>query len=930
MKNSIEERVRNLISQLTLEEKIKLLPTRQEGIPRLGISEFYIGGEAAHGIAWLGRATVFPQPIGLSSSFDRNLMRRIGEVVATEARAYYYMRGKIGGLMLWAPTVDMERDPRWGRTEEGYGEDPFLAGEMASAYIQGLQGDDPIYLKTAMTPKHFFANNNEKDRDKFSANIDPRNMYEYYLDVFRRVIEKGKAPCIMTAYNAVNGVPCIINPIVKEIVKEKFGLSGCVVTDAGDFSQTVTSHHIFKNHYETIVYALRAGIDAFTDDPQLVISSAWKALELGLITEEDINKAISNTLKVRFRLGEFDEEVNKKFYISPTKICDEKHSKLAYEAALKSIVLLKNNNKFLPLRKEKIKRIAVLGPLANKNYNDWYSGTYPYKVSILQGIVNKLYEKEIFYHDSYDLVAIKSVKNNKYLRVLESNISPVWAISDNITEKEIFKYIDWGWGNKSLQSVANNKFLTCDESTLRILSSSEEVFGWFVKELFNIDSLGDGTFVIRTWNGKYLYLDEKEGNVIKFKDNLEDLPEEKFIIEKLENGIEKSSSIAQNSDLVILCVGNNPLVNGREEIDRVDIVLPDHQEKLIKEIYKVNPNVVLLVISSYPYAITWAKEHIPAIIWSSHGGQEMGNAIADVLVGEYSPSGRLNMTWYKSINDLTSITDYDIIRGKRTYMYFDKEPLFPFGHGLTYTEFSYKNLKLDSHNYKINEEIKISFEIENIGEMDSDEVPQVYVKALNSKLKRPKLQLKAFERIFIPKGEKVEVKMSIPVSELFIWDVRGEKYLVEKGEYEILVGSSSEDIKLKGRVYVNGEELCRRNPLDKNKAFNFDDCWDVSFNTKENFRETYVIFNNENSYILFQDLEFIEPSSKITIELCSSQKSKIVLYFSKIDKEFSFEVIDTSNSWKEFSFLLGESLIGMQDMYIKGGKELKINWFKFE
>ncbi len=248
----IDERVKNLLSLLTLEEKIKLLPTRQAEIPRLEIGEFHIGGESAHGVAWMGKATVFPQPIGLVSSFDRDLMRKIGEVVSLEARAYYYMRGKIGGLMLWAPTVDMERDPRWGRMEEGYGEDPFLAGEMASAYIQGMQGDDEIYLKTAMTLKHFFANNNEKDRDKFSANIDLRNMYEYYLDVFRRVIEKGKATGIMTAYNAVNGVPCIISPIVKKVVKEKFGLSGYVVTDAGDFSQTVTSHKTFENHYETM------------------------------------------------------------------------------------------------------------------------------------------------------------------------------------------------------------------------------------------------------------------------------------------------------------------------------------------------------------------------------------------------------------------------------------------------------------------------------------------------------------------------------------------------------------------------------------------------------------------------------------------------------------------------------------------------------
>jgi beta-glucosidase len=926
----IDERVKNLLSLLTLEEKIKLLPTRQAEIPRLEIGEFHIGGESAHGVAWMGKATVFPQPIGLVSSFDRDLMRKIGEVVSLEARAYYYMRGKIGGLMLWAPTVDMDRDPRWGRMEEGYGEDPFLAGEMASAYIQGMQGDDEIYLKTAMTPKHFFANNNEKDRDKFSANIDLRNMYEYYLDVFRRVIEKGKATGIMTAYNAVNGVPCIINPIVKKVVKEKFGLSGYVVTDAGDFSQTVTSHKTFENHYETMAYALKVGIDAFTDDPNLVIESAWKALEMGLITEEDIDRAVFNTLRVRFRLGEFDEEISKKFYVSPNKICDKEHSQLAYKSALESIVLLKNQNKFLPISKEKVNKIAVIGPLANKNYNDWYSGTYPYKVSVLQGIVNRFYDKDIKYYDSYDIIAIKSAKNNKYLKVIESESSPVWAISEEIGPREKFKFIDWGWGNKSLQSLANNKYLACNDSNSSIFSASEEVFGWFVKELFQIDSLGDGTFYIKTWHGKYLYVDEENGNLVKFKDSFEDLPEEKFIIERLENGIEKSCNIAKESDLVILCVGNNPLVNGREGEDRVDIVLPEHQEKLVREIYKVNPNMVLLIISSYPYAINWAKENVPAILWSSHGGQEMGNAIADVLIGNYSPAGRLSVTWYKSINDIPPITDYDVIRGKRTYMYFDRDPLFPFGHGLSYTNFEYKNLVLNSKNYGIKDEIRLSFEIENVGDMDSDEVPQIYVKAIDSKIKRPKLQLKGFQRVFIPKGEKVKVEFTIPISELFVWDVRKEKYLVEKGTYEILVGASSEDIRLRERIYVEGEEFEDRDPFDKIKAFNFDDGYNLIFDTKRNWEETYIIFHQEDSWILFQDLNFYRPFQRIRMEISTPRNSKIFLYFCKIDKEFSFDVIDTFNEWKEIVFVLNDNILGKQDMYIKGGKEVKINWFKFE
>lgn len=287
------------------------------------------------------------------------------------------------------------------------------------------------------------------------------------------------------------------------------------------------------------------------------------------------------------------------------------------------------------------------------------------------------------------------------------------------------------------------------------------------------------------------------------------------------------------------------------------------------------------------------------------------------------------MTWYKSIHDIPPITDYDIMRGKRTYMYFDKEPLFPFGHGLTYTEFTYKNLVLNSKNFKLNEEIKVSFEIENTGDMDSDEVPQVYVRALNSKVKRPNMQLKGFTRVFIPKGEKRKIEITIPVSDLFIWDVREEKYLVEKGEYEILIGSSSKDIKLRDKIYVEGEEIKNRNPFQKIKAFNFDDCYNVSFNTKGNFKETYVIFNDNNSYLLFRDLGFYSKPKRLVMEI-SSNHSKIILNFSKIDKEFSFEVLDTNNEWKEIVYLLDGNIEDIQDLYIRGEKGLKINWFRFE
>ncbi|MCX7845413.1 MAG: glycoside hydrolase family 3 C-terminal domain-containing protein, partial [Dictyoglomaceae bacterium] len=409
----------------------------------------------------------------------------------------------------------------------------------------------------------------------------------------------------------------------------------------------------------------------------------------------------------------------------------------------------------------------------------------------------------------------------------------------------------------------------------------------------------------------------------------ENLPEEKFIIEKIEDGIERALKLAGECDLVIVCVGNNPLVNGREEVDRYDILLPDHQEKLIREVYRANPNTLLILVSSYPYAINWAKENIPAILWTSHGGQEMGNGIGDIILGKYSPAGRLNITWYKSINDIPPITDYDIIRGKRTYMYFDKEPLFPFGHGLTYTEFKYSDLKINADSFNPSEVIDLEFEIENIGERDSDDVPQVYVRCLNSKVKRPKLQLKGFKRVFIPKGEKVKVNITIPVSELFIWDVRKGKYLIERGDYEILVGASSQDIRLRKKIFINGEEIENRNPYEKNIAFNFDDCNGVFFDTKRDFESTYVIFSGDDSWLLFKDLEFTKRARSIRIELSSPSSFKIVLYFSKIDKEFSFEMLDTSEEWREIVFDL-EEVEGIQDLYIKGEKGLKISWFKFE
>ena len=671
----LKTRVQDLVSRLTLSEKISLLPTRQAAVERLGIKEYSVGGEAAHGLVSRPNiTTVFPQPIGLACSWNPNLLEEIGSAIGDEARAYYKKNDEKGGLTLWAPTIDMERDPRWGRTEEAYGEDPHLTGKLSSALIRGMQGYDSFYLKMVASPKHFYGNNNEEGRIWCSSSIDPRNKQEYYLKAFKPAFVEGGACSMMTAYNSINGTPGILNPEVQNVVKDQWGLKGFVVCDGGDMSQTVDYHKYYKTHAETMATAIKSGVDCFTDYAQLVIKSTKEAFDKGMITEAEIDKAIFNIFKIRFRLGQFDsEKLNPYSSIPQSVICCEKHNELAKKAAKQAIVLLKNENNTLPLNKENIKKVAVIGPLSDIVYKDWYCGVHPYTVTPLQGITNKLPNKKITYVKGNDKITLCSKTNNKFLSVDTSNDSCVIADKEIEGKSEIFELEDWGWGSYALKSEANNKFLsTSDDGS--ITASSDQVFGWFVKELYNLILEDSNTYSLKTWNGKDINLlkDKLSANEETNKST-----KEKFTKNIIVNGISEAVAAAKDAGVAIVVVGNNPVINGKEEIDRKDITLPPSQEELIKEVYKANPNTILVIVGSYPYAINWENDNIPAIIYTAPGGQELGNAIADVLFGDYSPAGRLNMTWYKSIDQLPDIMDYDIIKGKRTYMYFDGTPYIP-------------------------------------------------------------------------------------------------------------------------------------------------------------------------------------------------------------------------------------------------------------
>ncbi|MDF2836524.1 MAG: glycoside hydrolase family 3 protein, partial [Paenibacillus sp.] len=405
-------RAADLVSRFTLDEKIESMVQYQPAIERLGISAYKHGTEAAHGMAWLGEVTSFPQPIGLGCTWNPELMKEIGSAIGDEARVFYQRNPEVNGLTLWAPTVDMERDPRWGRTEEAYGEDPVLTGELTAALVQGLQGDHPRIYKTVATLKHFIGNNNEINRGSCSASIDPRNMKEYYQAAFKPAFVKGGAKSMMTSYNSVNGTPTILHEDVRKVVKEEWGMDGFIVSDAGDLLGIVNDHRYYSTYKEAVAHAIKAGIDSITDDKEKSCAAIREALDEGLLAEGDLDEALQNTFGVRIRLGEFDQDGDNPYANVPeSKLNAPEHAALSRRAATESIVLLKNDavqegGKLLPLSRRSNERIAVIGPLGDVVYRDWYSGTLSYRVTPLDGIREAAGADRVAYSSGNDVVAL--------------------------------------------------------------------------------------------------------------------------------------------------------------------------------------------------------------------------------------------------------------------------------------------------------------------------------------------------------------------------------------------------------------------------------------------------------------------------------------------------------------------------------------------
>ena len=760
------------LAELSIDEKIAMLHQHQPAVPRLGLAAFTTGCEALHGVGWIGRATVFPQAVGLGATWDRKLMRRVGTAVSTEVRAFRQdtanaMRKNdvaekfpMVSLNVWAPVVNLLRDPRWGRNEEGYSEDPYATGEMAIAYCRGLRGDDPSVWRTAPLLKHFLAYNAETDRDIASASVPERVLHEYELPAFRRPIEDGAVAGVMPGYNLVNGIPNHVHPLIRSALRE-WDANLAVCSDAQAPSNLVEREKYFASHVESHAAALLAGIDSFTDnseDSAPTIERFTAAFAQGLVTEADIDAAVGRVLAMRARTGEFSPETDPYAGIRADMIACTEHSALALEAARASMVLLRNESGAPPLASSG--SVAVIGHLGSRVLTDWYSGTLPYSISIAEGL------NATVAVDGSDSVMLRSTDGAEF--------GP-------------FKHVDWGTSVQcpaavhTFQALDSGLYLTVgDDGGVRADAATPD--GWVVRELFELEDVAGGGVAVRSnATGRYV----RVGGTGEMVADLDE-PSAVFTLEVVSSGLAEAVQAAASADRVVLVVGNDPHINGRETIDRDGLALPPHQQDLMAAVHAANPATTLVIVSSYPYAIDTA---IPTIVWTSHAGQELGTAVADVLTGAHNPSARLPQTWYASAEGLPDAYDYDVIGSEWTYQYSRREHLWEFGHGLSYTTFEYSDLEVA----RSETALTVTVSVANVGTRDGAEVVQLYTRSLDGE-RRPLRKLAGFAKVPVTAGDAQTVVFELPVAELAFWDEAAQTFAVDKGRYELLVGASSQDI----------------------------------------------------------------------------------------------------------------------------------------
>jgi Beta-glucosidase-related glycosidases len=697
----LKERANDLIRRMSLAEKVAQLQNGAPAIPRLGLPAYNYWNEALHGVANNGVATVFPEPVGGAASWNPKLFREQGNIIGIEGRAKHndYANTNNGdskwwtGLTFWTPNINIFRDPRWGRGQETYGEDPFLTSEIGIEFVKGIQGDHPDYMLAMACAKHYAVHSGpERDRHRFNAQVSERELYETYLPQFERVVREGKVAGVMSAYNALNGVPCTASSfLLDDLLRRQWGFDGYVVSDC-DAVRDIwgqRQHRYVDSPEKAAALAIKAGCNLCCGGDY---NALVRAVQQGLVTEQEIDVALYHTLWTRFRLGMFDppERVPYNRYTIKDNDTPE-HGQVALELARQSLVLLKNDG-ILPLDRSRFKRIAVIGPNGNSKtmLEGNYHGSASRPVTILSGIC--------------DLAG--------------PNIEVKFALGSPITTNR----------------------------------------------------------ATAAWSGQ---------------DNTTTRPLAELAAEAI--------ALATNSDLIIYVGGITPAQEG-EGFDRDSIELPEVQQKLIRSLHATGKPMVMVNCSGSAMALTWESENLRAILQAWYPGQAGGRAVGEVLFGEVNPSGHLPITFYRATSDLPPFTDYSM--KNRTYRFFEGKPLYAFGHGLSYTKFDYKGGKLNTKKIAPDGKVWVTFTIKNSGKRDGDDVAQIYYRRVKSNEPEPRLSLCGFSRVSVKRGQSVDVTVEIPAERLRRWDTQTKRYVVEPGDYEILVAAASDDIRLKLPVKV--------------------------------------------------------------------------------------------------------------------------------
>ena len=837
---SYEERAVDLVSRLTLEEKESLLGNNMAAVPRLGVRQYNVWSEALHGVlaganpsVGLQGPTSYPNSVATGSSWDPDLLVREAAAIADEARAIFQTGTK--GLTFWSPVVEPIRDPRWGRTGESYGEDPFLSAVMSSAYVRGLMGDDPDYLKAVPCAKHYFANNSEFDRHVSSSNMDSRDMREFYLYPYKELIENDDLPSIMSSYNAVNGVPTSASTLYLDtIARRTYGMKGYVTGDCAAIEDIYTGHYYVETAEEATAAGLKAGVDS--DCGSIYQRAAINALNQGLITMADIDRALVNVFTIRMRTGEFDPEMKVPYALYPASTVNaERYQALAEEVATKTPVLLKDeivsgtNQRALPIKASGIKSIALIGPQADDVELGPYSGRpeESSRISPFKGISDYLAARNP--EVKVTLASGGSTKSKSNLlyvayfelhktdgTVTRHDATKYSACSDGITvgsgmgtEEQVRSIDDGSW-----TAYENIDLMNVEKITIGVNIPTE---GGIIEA--HVDS-PSGNLVStleatkasgKPVGGVYGASTPMEARVLRLGVNeLKTL----YLVYKAPEDDEIDESVlkaAREADVAVVFVGTDENT-ATEEADRLTLDLPGNQVKLIKAVAAQNKNTIVVMQTLGCVEVEEFKnlENIPGILWTGYNGQAQGAAIAKVLFGDVNPGGKLNATWYKTVKDLPAITDYTLRGGEgkngRTLWYFTKPVSYEFGYGISYTTFEYSNFRISKTAITPADKVTVSVDVKNTGSYDGDEVVQIYVTTPDSPAaaQRPIKRLKGFQRVTIPVGQTKTVKIDIDCEDLWFWDIDTDRIVYDSGRYVFEVGSSSKDIRGTVTATMNG------------------------------------------------------------------------------------------------------------------------------